>query len=137
MRAVLDSNVVLSSILFPHGRLNWLREPWREAIVTPLYSRDTAGELVCVLAYPKFHLTRDDRDVLLRAYLPYAEFVDVESAPVPRLPRCSDPADQVFLVVAAIGKADVLVTGDSALAKLQGQTPFPVESPAQFRKRFL
>ncbi len=136
MRAVLDTNVVLSSILFSRGRLVWLRQMWRERRFEPLISRATVPELLRVLAYPKFQLTKEDAEILLSAYLPYAELVAGEELPVPRLPRCSDEADQVFLVLAARGKADVLVTGDKALLTLAGRTPFVIETPAVFRRRF-
>lgn len=34
LRAVFDTNVVVSALLFPHGSVAWLREAWaREAIV--------------------------------------------------------------------------------------------------------
>ncbi len=136
MRAVLDSNVVLSSILFPRGRLTWLRELWRAGALKPLYSRDTAAELVRVLRYPKFRLTLEEVEVLLSDYLPFAELVEIAGLPVPRLPRCSDSADQKFLTLAAAGKAEVLVTGDTALRNLAGRTPFAIETPAQFGSRF-
>jgi putative toxin-antitoxin system toxin component, PIN family len=136
LRAVLDTNVVLSSILFSRGRLTWLRELWRAGHLLPLCSRDTVSELIRVLAYPKFRLTTEDAELLLSAYLPYAELVVVEDLSVPRLPRCSDEADQRFLVLAAAGRAEVLVTGDKALRALAGRTPFAIETPAHFRSRF-
>jgi putative PIN family toxin of toxin-antitoxin system len=136
LRVVLDTNVVLSSILFSRGRLTWLREMWREGRFLPLCSRATVSELLRVLTYPRFRLTGEDAETLLSAYLPYTESVSVEDLPNPRLPRCSDEADQVFLVLAAAGGAEVLVTGDKNLGKLAGRTPFAIETPAQFRSRF-
>lgn len=135
MRFVLDTNVVLSAILFSRGRLTWLRQLWREGGISPLSSRETVAELVRVLTYPKFDLTGEDVETLLSAYLPYCELV---AAPrrSPGLPRCSDGADQMFLLLAAVGKAGVLVTGDRALLDVGGPTHFAIETPARFKARF-
>ena len=37
-RVVLDTNVVLSAILFKHGRLAALRQAWQAALCMPLVS---------------------------------------------------------------------------------------------------
>ncbi|WP_416349269.1 hypothetical protein [Leptolyngbya sp. CCNP1308] len=42
-----------------------LRETWQDQCFTPLVSRVTATELIRVLAYPKFRLTRIEQDDLL------------------------------------------------------------------------
>jgi predicted nucleic acid-binding protein len=42
----------------------------------------------------------------------------------------------MFLVLAAIGKAEALVTGDRALLDLAGRTRFAIETPARFKARF-
>lgn len=136
MRVVLDTNVVLSAILFSRGSLTWLRQLWREGRFLPLSSRETIAELVRVLTYPKFSLTKEDVEAVLSAYLPYAEIVAGQERGSPRLPRCSDEADQMFLVLASAGKAEVLVTGDKALLDLAGRTRFAIETPARFKERF-
>jgi len=128
--------VVLSAVLFSRGRLTWLRELWREGRLVPLSSHATITELLRVLAYPKFGLTEEEIQILLSAYLPYSEVVAVKDRLLPHLPRCSDKADQMFLVLAAIADAEVLVTGDGALLGLAGQTPFAIETPARFKTRF-
>jgi predicted nucleic acid-binding protein len=53
------------------------------------------------------------------------------------LPSCRDEDDQMFVSLAAASKADVIVSGDQAILELKGQTPFAIETPAQFKKRFL
>ena len=102
----------------------------------PLSSHATIAELLRVLAYPKFGLTKEEIQVLLSTYLPYSEVVTVNDSSSPHLPRCSDEADQMFLVLAAVAEAEVLVTGDRALLELAGQTPFAIETPARFKTRF-
>jgi putative PIN family toxin of toxin-antitoxin system len=135
LRCVLDTNTVVSALLFPKGRLVWLREAWRSGSIKPLASRSTVDELVRVLAYPKFELTEEDIELILGEYLPFAELRDAPGEPKARLPRCSDANDQMFLVLAHAGRADALVTGDRALLALANETAFAIETPAQFRRR--
>ena len=56
-RVVLDTNVLLSALLFYQGSVAWLRHAWQSEAIRPLASRDTTEELIRVLAYPKFKLT--------------------------------------------------------------------------------
>lgn len=63
---VLDTNVVLSALLFGSGRLSALRVHWQAARMLPLVSKATVQELLRVLAYPKFRLTAAERNELLR-----------------------------------------------------------------------
>ena len=126
-RWVLDTNVVLSALLFPAGRLTWLRDAWRSGIVVPLASRETTTELIRVLHYPGFELTPSEREDLLGDYLPHCESVIV-SGPV-TIPQCRDPGDRPLLELAVAGRADALVTGDSDLLTLASAFPIPILSP--------
>ena len=72
MRAVFDTNVVISALVFG-GRLHWLRHAWAFGIVVPVVCRETTEELLRVLAYPKFQLDRREREALLADFLPFAE----------------------------------------------------------------
>lgn len=127
---------MLSAVLFSRGRLTWLRELWREGRLVPLSSHATVAELLRVLAYPKFGLSNEEIQILLSTYLPYSEVATVNDSSSPHLPSCSDEADQMFLVLAAVAKTEVLVTGDKALLELAGRTPFAIETPARFKTRF-
>jgi putative PIN family toxin of toxin-antitoxin system len=131
-RVVFDTNVVLSALLFPDGRLAWLRLHWREGGTVPLVSPTTARELTRVLAYPKFRLSEQYRIELLALYLPYCESVDVAGkCPI----SCRDGKDQPLLDLAQAGKAHILVSGDQDLLALAGQTAFVIESPEDYRRR--
>lgn len=116
-RVVLDTNVVLSALVFAGGATARLRQAWHAGRYLPLVSTATATELVRVLAYPKFRLGADEQQELLADYLPWAEVVSVPSPP-PRVPACRDAHDLPFLHLAAAGRADVLVTGDADLLAL-------------------
>lgn len=135
MRSVLDTNVVVSAIVFKKGRLTWLRDAWQNGTVTPLIDKACADELLRVLAYPKFQLGQDEIETLLSSYLPYAEPVDTNPLDLNSLPLCRDPHDQKFLILAEAGNAEVLATGDQGLLELSGQTSFEIEAPDSFKKR--
>ncbi len=49
--AVLDTNAVVSALVFPSGHLARLRQAWQSRRFTPLVSRPTAEELVRFLGY--------------------------------------------------------------------------------------
>lgn len=132
-RVVLDTNVLLSALLFHAGTLSWLRTAWQTGTVRPLVSRRTMDELIRVLAYPKFHLGSRDREDLLADYLPWCKVV-VVSEPPP-VPHCRDPFDVPFLELALTAQADALVTGDRDLLALAPQFPVPILTPRIFYER--
>jgi putative PIN family toxin of toxin-antitoxin system len=131
LRAVLDTNLVLSALVFAQGRLAVLRHAWQSGLYTPLVSRDTAAELLRVLAYPKFRLTPDEQQELLADYLPWCETVAVPNPP-PATPKCRDLHDLPFLQLALAGKADCLVTGDQDLLILAEKFSRPIITAEQF-----
>ena len=124
-RTVLDTNLVLSALVFREGRLAALREAWQGRRVVPLASKVTAAELIRVLAYPKFRLSAGEREELLADYLPHCTAVRVPQ-PQTKIPDCRDPFDRPFLELAAAGKADYLVTGDRDLLSLAGRFVCPI-----------
>ena len=127
MRVVLDTNVVLSALVFGGGAASRLRTAWQAGAFMPLVSTATAQELVRVLAYPKFRLSAADREELLADYLPYTTTVRIPDPP-PNVPECRDPFDVMFLELALVGKAKILVSGDRDLLALTGQTKFLIHT---------
>jgi len=133
-RIVLDTNTVLSALLFGAGRLAWVRRRWQRNQILPLVCRTTVSELLRVLAYPKFKLTPAEQKDLLADFLPYAEVVDLPN-PLPDLPVCRDEHDQIFLVLAHVGKADYLVTGDTDLLAMRAHFPELILTADELRGR--
>jgi putative PIN family toxin of toxin-antitoxin system len=129
---VLDTNVVLSALLFTQGRLARLRLAWQQAIFHPLVSKATAAEFMRALTYPRFKLTAEEQRELLADYLPYCTSVVMPAKP-PRTPPCRDPFDVPFLQLAVVGKADYLVTGDKDLLSLTGRIRCPIVTAAELR----
>lgn len=136
-RVVLDTNVVLSALLFGGGTPARVRAGWQSGRFVPLASTATAQELVRVLAYPKFGLAAAEQQELLADYLPWAHVVRVPDPP-PAAPRCRDPFDVAFLHLAIAGKARVLVSGDRDLLALAGtQGTCPIVTVDAFCRQFL
>lgn len=133
-RVVLDTNLVLSALVFAHGRLSTLRHAWQAGRFIPLVSRPTTAELMRVLAYPKFRLSADEQQDLLADYLPWCETVRIPSPP-PATPPCRDCFDEPFLQLALAGRADCLVSGDRDLQVLDGTLPCPILTADTFLTR--
>ena len=117
LRVVLDTNVVLSALVFGAGTAGRLRLGWQQGAIAPLVSTATVQELIRVLAYPKFGLSRSEQDELLADYLPHTQAVRIP-VPPPTVPKCRDPLDVPFMHLAVAGKAKVVVSGDKDLLVL-------------------
>ena len=133
LRVVLDNNVVLSALLFPHGRLNWLRLAWLESVLMPLASLETLSELRRVIRYRKFGLSYNDQDRAMHRYSPWCEMIAIDEPP--EIPDCRDPRDRMFLELAVAGQADALVTGDGDLLSLAPVFAVPIITPTELMAR--
>lgn len=118
-RVVLDTNMVLSALLFGGRPAARVRVGWQSGRFVPLASKATAQELVRVLGYPKFKLSAAEQEELLADLMPWVEVVRVPD-PQPVVPACRDPFDLPFLHLAVAGKARAVVSGDRDLLALAG-----------------
>ena len=140
VRVVLDTNVVLSALVFGGGLAGRVRRAWQGGAIQPLASTTTVQELVRVLAYPKFRLSQAEQDELLADYLPYTETVRIPQPP-PTVPACRDALDAPFMHLAVAGKAQVLVSGDRDLlaiaAEFEQASACPIWTLDAFCKAYL
>jgi uncharacterized protein len=134
MRVVLDTNVLISALLFRHGRLAFLHEAWRTGKIIPLLCRLTIEELFDTLSKPKFKLPAGIAAEKTAEIVRYAAMVDIVP-PLPIVPACRDPKDEIFMVLARVANADALVTGDADLLVLADQFDVPILTPEAFRVR--
>ncbi len=116
MRVVLDTNVLLSALISPHGAPDAIYRAWRAAkfdLVTAVAQLD---ELRRASRYPKFQAVLQPHRVgamfnnLQRAIVLDQLISDVEA---------DDPDDSFLLAMALAGDADYLVTGDRRAGLLQ------------------
>ncbi len=131
LRAVIDTNLLVSALVFSYGRLAALRLAWQDGRFRPLVSKSTTTELLRVLAYSKFKLTQEEQEELLADYLPFCITVRMP-VKLPTVPSCRDPLDEPFLHLALVGKADYLVTGDRDLLSLVDSFACPIVTAEQF-----
>ena len=115
MRVVLDSNAVISALLFS-GVSSKLVSLWQDGLITPLISREILDEYLRALSYRKFELSENESKELIQEEIsPYAEVVK----PKRRLRVIRrDSADNKFLECAVAGKAGVIISGDKDLFSL-------------------
>ncbi len=129
-RIVIDTNIIVSALIFG-GRVFRLRLAWQDDRFTPLVSKATITELIRVLAYPKFQLTPTEQEDLLSDYILFCEAVAMPDV-LPIIPECRDPFDVPFLLLAVVGKADYLVTGDRDLLSLKDNFSCPIVTAEDF-----
>jgi len=102
----------------------WLRHNWQSGAIIPIVNKETVTKLLKVLTYPKFKLTKKEQSLLLADFLPYAETVTTHDVPS-NLPLIRDKADQIFITLAVVAKADALVTGDKDLLVIKDSFKIP------------
>lgn len=132
MRAVVDTNVLVSALIRPQGRVGALLRRLREGTYTLLYTQPLLEELVDVLNRPrirdKYGLDEEDVKTVLALILLRGEAV----APKRVIVACRDPRDDKFLEAAVAGQADAIVSGDEDLLALDPFEGIPIVSPAVF-----
>lgn len=117
-RVVLDTNILLSSLMSPSGTSALAVASVLEH-ATVVQSPETYAELGEKLGSKKIqkYISPETRQRALDFYAKAAEFV---TAPTVHT-ACRDPKDNKFLDIADAGHATTLVTGDKDLLTLQGQ----------------
>ena len=133
LRAVLDTNLLVSALVFESPAMTWLRPAWQSGDFVPLASAETIAELERVLRYARFRIPENGIPDLLADYLPWCERVTVTEQL--EVPDCRDPGDRPFLELTLAAQADFLVTGDADLLVLAPQFVIPIVTPAALRRR--
>lgn len=136
MRLILDTNVVMSALLW-RGKPYQLLEAIRQRSNLQLYSSGVLlEELADVLTRPSATkrlalIDRQAREVLLD-YIAAVQVIDV--APLPQ-PVCRDPDDDEVLALALAASADLIVSGDNDLLVLDQFEGVPIVNAAQALQR--
>jgi len=113
---VIDTNVVVSALLFP-GTSGRLIPLWKSGAIKPYASNEMIDEYIRVLAYPKFELSEQEIDLLLyHEILRYFEIVKVLQGG--RIVK-NDPSDDKFIWCAEAAGANVLISGDRHLLRMK------------------
>lgn len=132
MRVVLDTNVVVSALIFPGGAPETVYRLALEGRVDLVTSMPMLVELGRVLV-TKFGWGRGQAEEAVAQLGRLGEVVTPgESVQV----IADDPADDRVLEAAAAGAATVIVSGDRHLLRLGAWRSIVIERPARFLERF-
>ena len=133
MRVVLDTNVLISVLLFK-GELSRMVRLWQKGKIVPIISKETFRELRTVLEYPKFSLSRAEiKSLIEHEILPFFEVVDVSKHVKG---ACRDPEDDKFISCAISSNADCIVTGDKDLSDLKKYQSVRIIRASNFIRMF-
>lgn len=116
MRVVLDTNILLSALISPHGSPDIIYRAWRASRFELVTSTTQLDELRRASRYPKLkailqpHLVGTMINNLQRAIVLNHLLVKIET---------DDPNDAFLLAMAQTGEVDYLVTGEHRAGLLQ------------------
>ena len=138
MKLVLDTNIWLDWLLFDDASVAPLKAAVAEGRAEIFIDAAGEAELARVLAYDlgKHSIDAEKQAACLaecrRIATPLKDILIDGTG----LPRCADPADQVFLEAAAAARADYLVTKDRELLDLaRRKLPFQIVRPSSLNFR--
>ncbi len=132
MRVVIDTNVLVSGALSPHGPPGRIVDAVLAGNVTVLYDDRILGEYGAVLRRSRFKFEARDIDALLDLIESGGEAI---MAPPLNL-ELPDMSDLPFLEVAVAGSADALITGNARHFKVRNiGHEVHVCTPAEFMLR--
>ena len=133
MRSVLDTNVLVSGLISPHGPPAEIITRWLAGEFTLLYTQATIGELEDVLnrTWLKARLAKSPDQVrdLLEAVSVLGTLV---TGYVNVTGSVADPFDEMFLACAVLGEADYVVSGDKELLAIVKFGGAEIVRPARF-----
>lgn len=133
LKAVVDTNVVVSGTILSYGNPFEILEAWRQGEFILVTSPEIIAEIEEVLRRPKifqkYRLTETLLTQLITLFNEEAVVVAPgHSDPLPGI----ETADLKFLACAAAGTADYLVSGDRALLDLKVYNGTRIVTPRAF-----
>lgn len=128
MRAVADTNVLVSALIFPGGAPEAFHRLALEGRIVLVTSRPLLTELGRGLT-EKFGWHPERAEEALEHLIRLADIVDPGEV-ISEIE--ADPADNRVLEAAAAGSVAVIVSGDQHLLELGAWRGIPIQAPARF-----
>ncbi len=128
MKIVLDTNVLISGILFSGPPARILRA-WRRDRFQLVLTEEILDEYLRVAAILQEKYPTIDIESPIRLIAQHCEIVVADELPED---VCTDPDDDKFLACAVAAGSTLVVSGDKALQKASGYRGLQVISPRQF-----
>ncbi|MEI6547694.1 MAG: putative toxin-antitoxin system toxin component, PIN family [Burkholderiales bacterium] len=139
MRLVLDTNVLVSGLLYPGGPPSRLVKAWRAGAFDLVISDFVIDELTRIWAHLASRLNASPNDLadFIDTIGVRAELLRIDAAMLAQASTAGlrDPGNLPVLALLIGSGADYLVTGDKDLLALAGA--YPILSPADFVDRFV
>jgi putative PIN family toxin of toxin-antitoxin system len=137
MRAVLDTNVIVSATLIRNGNEDKILRAWLRGSFKLVLSPEILEEIARVLSYEKLRQSRwmAEAEVVLLLETLAQEGILVPGTSSVRASR--DPQDDKFLAAGVQARARYVVTGDKDLLDLKVYRGVRMVRPAQFLRAIL
>ena len=135
MRIVLDTNILISSVIESRGPSAILVDAWLddEAFIL-VTSADQIDELQRVMGYDRLRKQIDATQS--ETLLDRLSHVATVLKSVPEVDLSPDPDDNAIIAAAIAGQADLIVSGDKRhLISLQEAAGIPIITPREALKR--
>lgn len=134
MRAILDTNILISALLSPLGAPAHILDAWERKLFTLISCDHMINELRDVAGRPFFRKKLRAGAVELLA----VSIQDLASYchDLPAGPAAPDPKDSYLLALAEAGDAEYLVTGDKELLGLGSHKATRIISAREFAALF-
>jgi putative PIN family toxin of toxin-antitoxin system len=131
LRVVLDTNVLVSGLLYPVSGPGRIVASWRQGSLDVVLSQAILDELTRVL--PRFDRLQWDEQQVRTFVDSLRFFTDLVEPDGGQDSDLRDPFDQVILATFRAAQAQYLVSGDKDLLALAHR--YPILSPAAFLAR--
>ena len=132
VRAVIDTNVIVSALIRPQGTAGVLWRRFGEGAFTAVFSPELIDEIAAVLGHSKirakYRTVPKDLVDIAALFALRGDLVTCEE----RIRICRDPDDDFLLETAVSGNADYLVSGDEDLLALKKLRRTRIVRPAAF-----
>jgi len=133
VRVVLDTNVLISGILFS-GPPNEIIKGWRDGIIQFVLSPEIIDEYFRVSKILAERYPSVEIGLILKLIIARSETIQ---APPLTHQICEDPDDDKFFTCALRGESKIIISGDKHLLKLSGYRGITVLAPRAFVEQYL
>ena len=120
MRVFVDTNIVISAILFPNGKtagvFSYLLE--KHTVIISSYTKEECKEVF----KKKFPLKKELLDIFFDG-ISFEEFKSPEEIDEKQYPKIRDIKDLPILVSAILSDSDILITGDKDFEDIKIDKP--------------
>ncbi len=133
MRIILDTNVFISGVFFPHGPPRQILLAWKAGKVTLVASSEILDEYVGTLKGLKNKYPTVDATDVMDLVLANSEICQSQTLPH-RV--CEDSDDEMFIACAVTSSTPIIISGDKHLLRVSGYRDIQVLKPRDFVERY-